>query len=318
MYWMRGIFSCFSLKNVIECTKNAQKVKKKEVKNVEPIIVLLCILVLIILVTFLISCRRKRTVTKQTQPPPSQAFHRNPWSWKEWDLGSKGEYLAYRTLADVQGYRKFLFNCYIPKENGGFSEIDLIMLHGSGVYVFESKNRSGWIFGSEKDEFWTQRFRNGHKERFLNPIKQNNSHIKRLRRFLPGLGENAVHSVIVFGEHCELKKIRLIGYRHIVVKRDRLLNTIWPMLSRRVLTQAQIDTTYQHLYPQTQLSPQEKQAHRKRVADIQEGRVCPYCGSPLVLRTARKTGNQFMGCSGYPVCRYTAKLPPEHLEAPLM
>jgi restriction system protein len=35
---------------------------------------------------------------------------------------------------------------------------------------------------------------------------------------------------------------------------------------------------------------------------------CPKCGSELIMRTARRgsnAGNQFMGCSGFPKCRYT-------------
>ena len=36
---------------------------------------------------------------------------------------------------------------------------------------------------------------------------------------------------------------------------------------------------------------------------------CPRCGSELVMRTARRgksAGDQFLGCSSYPKCRYTA------------
>ena len=36
-------------------------------------------------------------------------------------------------------------------------------------------------------------------------------------------------------------------------------------------------------------------------------KICPKCGKPLVLRTARKgenSGNQFWGCSGFPKCWY--------------
>ena len=39
--------------------------------------------------------------------------------------------------------------------------------------------------------------------------------------------------------------------------------------------------------------------------------VCPRCGKPMALRTARKgpnAGSQFWGCSGYPECRATLKL----------
>ena len=34
----------------------------------------------------------------------------------------------------------FLFNCYLPMENKETTEIDAIMIHHSGIYVFESKN----------------------------------------------------------------------------------------------------------------------------------------------------------------------------------
>lgn len=35
---------------------------------------------------------------------------------------------------------------------------------------------------------------------------------------------------------------------------------------------------------------------------------CPNCGKPLVRRFARSTGSSFLGCSGYPSCKFTKKL----------
>ncbi len=32
---------------------------------------------------------------------------------------------------------------------------------------------------------------------------------------------------------------------------------------------------------------------------------CPECGYPMVLRTAKATGNKFLGCVRYPLCRHT-------------
>jgi len=238
----------------------------------------------------------------------------NAWGWTDLDLGPKGEYLTYRALEGVKGRKRFLFNCYIPIKTGYWSEIDLIMLHRSGVYVFECKNYSGWISGSEADEYWTQKFQNGHTGDFKSPIIQNKSHIRWLRRFLPKLSEKAVYSVIVFGERCELERITLTTGRHIVVKSDRLLNAIRPTLGRRMLTRREIRRLYQRLYPQTQLTPQEKQRHRDNVQAIKEGRLCPWCYSEMVPRTARNTGHQFMGCKSFPACKYTAKLPSECLE----
>jgi len=230
--------------------------------------------------------------------------HNNAWNWIGLDPGPKGEYLAYRALGGVKGRKKFLFNCYIPIKPGYWSEIDLIMLHRSGVYVFECKNYSGWIFGSEGDVRWTQTFQHGQTERFLSPVKQNNAHIRWLRRFLPKLSEKAIHSVVVFGDRCELKRIVLTADRHIVVKSDGLLNAIQPLLRGRVLTKRQIRRLHKRLYPQTQLTPQEKQRHRDNVQAIKEGRLCPWCYNEMVPRTARNTGQPFMGCKSFPSCTY--------------
>ena len=257
-----------------------------------------------LLIAVLVLLYLKRTYEKSEY----FAATRTPYRAVRRDLGLWGEYLTFRCLRKLTGYKKFLFNCYIPKEDGALTEIDLIMLHVSGVYVFESKNYSGWIFGNETDSQWTQSFPSGRKEHFFNPLKQNNAHIKQLQRFLHGLAANAFRSVIVFSERCALRKITLTNKRHIVVKRNEVLHAVMPIANLQILSTEDIDAIYQRLYMQTQLSSQEKQAHRQRVTDIAEGRTCPYCGSPLVLQTARNTGNQFLGCSKYPDCRYTANI----------
>ncbi len=103
------------------------------------------------------------------------------------DTGRVGEYYIFDQLKNLDGYKKFIFNCYIPKSDDRTTEIDVIMLHETGIYVFESKNYSGWIFGNAGDKYWTQTLRNGRfgseKNRFYNPVLQNNNHIKWLKTF---------------------------------------------------------------------------------------------------------------------------------------
>ena len=70
--------------------------------------------------------------------------------------GKYGEDRIYDILQKVDGYKATLPNCYLPKGNGETAEVDLIFLHESGIYVFESKNYSGWIFGSENQKYWTR------------------------------------------------------------------------------------------------------------------------------------------------------------------
>lgn len=111
------------------------------------------------------------------------------------DLGRAGEAEIYFAL---QGFEeeeaKFLFNLYIPKPDGQTTEIDILMISRSGIFVYESKNYSGWIFGDEKRRYWYQtlyagRGRRAHKETFYNPVMQNAGHIRHLKKFLDRISQ---------------------------------------------------------------------------------------------------------------------------------
>lgn len=257
------------------------------------------------------------------------------------DKGKYGEYLTYRNLMGIEGHKKYIFNCYIPKENGETTEIDVIMIHETGIYVFESKNYSGWIFGTENSRQWTQTLPAGkgksHKSHFLNPIMQNKLHIKWLRSYLNA--ELPIFSFIVFSDRCTLKDIKLTSDTHTVINRYNVRAAVRNVIiaNRGVLTAEDIDLLYKQLYELTQVSDAVKQAHVQRInernqaerepspviitpaqseisvqnANVPE-RVCPQCGARLVLRTARRgenAGNQFWGCSSFPKCRFTENLP---------
>jgi hypothetical protein len=178
------------------------------------------------------------------------------------DVGTFGEYLTFRELNKIQGYKKFLFNLYISKSDGETSEIDTVFLHESGIYVIESKNYSGWIFGNENDTRWTQVLAGGrHRNHFYNPIRQNNTHISCLSRQLPKLDEDIYHSVIAFSQRCTLKSITLKNPLHIVTKRDELIRSLTPAIQNNVLTPQQIDELYAILLPNTNVSDEVKLEH---------------------------------------------------------
>lgn len=122
------------------------------------------------------------------------------------NTGNYGEFLTFSKLEKLNGHNKLMTNLYIPKEDGATTEIDLIMISETGIYVFESKNFSGWIFGDEKDRNWTQTLRNKQKNRFFNPIWQNRGHISALKSVVGIHDESFYKSYIVFSERCALKK----------------------------------------------------------------------------------------------------------------
>ena len=137
--------------------------------------------------------------------------------------GNSGEYLTFLELEKLEGDRRLLTNLYLPSKDGKTTEVDLLMIHPTGIYVFESKNYSGWIFGDDKNKYWTQSLRGGKKNRFFNPIWQNKAHITALSKAIGNGYESHLHSYIVFSERCELNKITIEAPGVVVLKRNRLL-----------------------------------------------------------------------------------------------
>ena len=184
------------------------------------------------------------------------------------DAGAYGEYKTYLILKDLPGYKKFLFNCYLPKPDGNTTEIDLIMLHTSGIYVFETKNYSGWIFGSENQQQWTQTIGKGYygisKHRFLNPLIQNNVHIKELRRHIQSFYcALPIYSVIVFGDNCYLKNIQLNTNKHIITQHYNIYNILNDIISTTEgnVSETEINLIYSNLFPYTQTDEYTKYKH---------------------------------------------------------
>ncbi|WP_171378658.1 nuclease-related domain-containing protein [Enterococcus cecorum] len=112
--------------------------------------------------------------------------------------GFWGEYRIFATLEKLAKPHHIFTNLYIPRKDGTTTEIDLIYLSHYGIFVIESKNYNGWIFGNEKQKYWTQTFENKQKFRFFNPIWQNTTHINALKEVLPEELHQQLHSLIVF------------------------------------------------------------------------------------------------------------------------
>lgn len=126
--------------------------------------------------------------------------HKTKWHLRK-DKGARGEYLLYKELNCLKGKKKFLFNLYIPTKNN-YTEVDLIMINKNGIFVFESKNYSGTIYGDEHCGTWTQFFTQKQKYSFYNPIIQNNGHIIALRNLL---GDMPMYNIVVFPDDTIVK-----------------------------------------------------------------------------------------------------------------
>lgn len=98
-----------------------------------------------------------------------------------------------------------LNDCTLPDEQSGTTQIDHILLSPYGIFIIETKNYKGWIFGSERQKMWTQKiFKKSYK--FQNPLHQNYKHQKVLEQVLADIiTPEYLHSIVVFMPDCEFK-----------------------------------------------------------------------------------------------------------------
>ena len=113
---------------------------------------------------------------------------------------------------------------YLNNGNGKYSQIDLVVATKVGIVVFEVKEYSGWIFGTENQINWTQILAYGkRKYKFYNPILQNKKHVEDLKKFYH-FDNIPVFSMIVFFGNCEFKNLIDLPSRTILTKSNKVMN----------------------------------------------------------------------------------------------
>lgn len=181
-----------------------------------------------------------------------------PIRYKEcaYDKGRYLERLTYKSLRHFENNGgKFLFNLLIPKKSGGVTEIDVLLICAKGIFVFECKNFSGWIFGDDLQKKWTQTLAIGrgrcHKEQFYNPIMQNASHIKHLKNLIDRT--IPTWSVIVFSDKSVFKNVTIRSNVNVINHSGvaSLVAEICNKTQEIYYTAAEINDIYSKLYPYT-------------------------------------------------------------------
>ncbi len=186
-----------------------------------------------------------------------------------YNKGLYGEYKIFVMLRTFENYgARFLFNCYLPREHNETTEIDVILLTMNGIFVFESKNYNGWIYGSEYQDLWTQTLVAGkriNKTQFYNPIKQNKTHISYLKKII---GESfPIYSVVVFSNECTLKSIEVTDPVTKVIYLGRVLNAVQSFSEKtpNSMSQETLISIYDKLYPYSQVNEDVKVQHIQNI-----------------------------------------------------
>ena len=221
--------------------------------------------------------------------------------FKGW-MGEKETQLGMWMKLDSNTYKRF-HNIIIQTKNGT-TQIDHIILSRYGIFVIETKNYNGWIFGGKDQRFWTQALF-GTKNRFQNPLHQNYKHTRALADYLK-IDHSKIHSIVFFiGDNVELKSdfppnIMTSGLSSYIKKFNEFLFS---------------DTEIIRLEQYLKQSKNNNTISTKQHIHILKERyssdtICPRCGGELVRRIAKtgpRAGSEFLGCSKFPDCRYIKK-----------
>ncbi|WKE65315.1 NERD domain-containing protein [Gallaecimonas kandeliae] len=248
-----------------------------------------------------------------------------------WFKGLTGEWWV-RSIAKLRLPKDIyhpIHNVTLPMDDGS-TQIDHIFVSVYGIFVVETKNMKGWIFGSERQAQWTQKiFRSSFK--FQNPLRQNYRHLKALEAALD-VPPETLHSVVAFMGECSFKtampaNVTLGGgycryirsFKESVLSEAEVSELVTRIQSGRLAPG--LRTHFEHVAGLRRRHEGKVQGQgdplvvgskaRPEAALLEAERLCPKCGQPMVQRTAKRganAGGQFWGCSQFPKCRAMAKV----------
>lgn len=201
------------------------------------------------------------------------------------------------------------FDGLILKTPDGTTQIDHLIVSPYGIFVIETKNLKGWIFGDANQKKWTQslprRYNlyslfNKYTFQFQNPLHQNYKHIKAVQKFL-GVDMKFIFSVVVFTGDSEFKTD---VPDNVMELRD--FPAYLKSFSQPILSRESVEKFSQRFKNYMENSPIDESAHMRNIQQNRINPICPKCGKQMILRTARKgpaAGSDFWGCPNFPSCK---------------
>lgn len=217
--------------------------------------------------------------------------------WKiRWRHGLRLNGRTYRALHDVT----------LPSRDGT-TQIDHLVVSKFGVFVIETKNYAGHIYGGADDVTWTQKFyKTSHT--FQNPLRQNYKHVATVAENF-GVPLEKIHSIVVFVGQGQFKTempanvvhlrdyVRLIRAKKTILLTDEQVESLVAQIECTRLARSWA-TNRQHV--------KNLKARHEKSAQAPAGSACPVCGAGMVARVVKsgeRAGTRFWGCSTYPKCR---------------
>lgn len=223
--------------------------------------------------------------------------------------GKVGETSVAAALSFLPRNKYVILNNQMYKLGDRSTQIDHIVISVYGIFIIETKNYKGWIYGHTNNDYWTQNIW-GNKYSLYNPILQNQSHIKFLVSKFNAVREksNAIFPITVF---IRATRLQIYGPQACVLRLHQL-NRYITSFRQEIMSLNECENIARILETENITDRKERSNHNRRIKTTirkyeqsLNNRTCPKCGGRLILRNGKY--GDFYGCANYPNCRYTLK-----------
>lgn len=228
-------------------------------------------------------------------------------------IGNWGENCVAHELNKLPKEYVTLNNILLPARYGA-TQIDHIVVSRYGIFIIETKNYKGWIFGHQDSEEWTQSLLgkkriwnwSSKQYKFRNPIRQNLAHFIAVRDILKDVGNFTIIPIVAFSNKA---KLNITAPNHIIINWSDLCHVIKSHVTPSISSD-NVQQIITKLSTTNNSTAGVRKQHIRQVQSIQQhwnwsiaNKQCPKCGGELVEREGKY--GKFWGCSNYPKCRFT-------------
>lgn len=261
--------------------------------------------------------------------------------------GKRGEKIVAKQLSQLKKKDYIVLNdLLLPTAKGRTSQIDHVVVSTRGIFVIETKNHAGRIAGAEHAQYWQQHL-SSQSRGFYNPILQNQSHLRAIRRHLPKLDAHLFSTMVVFTEawRLDIKADEIITERtflpdkhtsrtlipserkkkrwwrpgkEVVLDEHKMVTRIDGMVEEikrrpRILSRESIRDIAEKLnsinVTDSTLRRQHTEYAKKTSKDVSADISKGKCPRCGGQLVVRKSERgEFAGCSNYPKCRFTCAI----------
>lgn len=176
--------------------------------------------------------------------------------------GAKGEKKVKDILHNkIKEYHKILNDLTLVNNKSEMThQIDHVLIHPHGVFVIETKNYYGKIISDTHDSFWLKEIK-GKVERIGDPLKQNKSHTRIVKKYLPKEIETIPLVVFVKNNAPYIPDENIINYKDLL-----LFISSYPY--QKELTKEEIDSIYKSL--KSNSSKVSKKEHLENIGYLKQ------------------------------------------------